>query len=56
MYLQLDVYYPPEAGAGDKAPVLFFFYGGGFASGERVFPKPCDVAYTNVGAFFAKRG
>ncbi|KAJ8501768.1 hypothetical protein ONZ51_g392 [Trametes cubensis] len=53
----LDVYYPPaNAAANGTVPVLFFVYGGGFASGDRKFKPPYDLAYTNVGAFFAKRG
>ncbi|GJE93614.1 alpha/beta hydrolase [Phanerochaete sordida] len=52
---QLDVYYPTATPTG-KAPVLFFVYGGGFASGERQMPAPRDLVYTNVGAFFAKQG
>ncbi|PCH34774.1 alpha/beta-hydrolase [Wolfiporia cocos MD-104 SS10] len=50
---ELDVYYPHVTG---KVPVLFFIYGGGFVQGNRVFPPPHDLAYRNVGAFFAKQG
>ncbi|CCL98496.1 uncharacterized protein FIBRA_00494 [Fibroporia radiculosa] len=55
---QLDVYYPPvqNRSASGKHPVLVFIYGGGFASGERIFPPPLDLCYVNLGAFFAKRG
>lgn len=55
---QLDVYYPPAESqtTGGKCPVLFFFYGGGFVGGTRAFPPPYDLAYVNLGAFFAKRG
>ncbi|OSC98636.1 alpha/beta hydrolase domain-containing protein [Trametes coccinea BRFM310] len=53
----LDVYYPPpEATSGGPTPVLFFVYGGGFTSGTRRFDPPFDLVYTNLGAFFAKRG
>ncbi|KAH9895850.1 alpha/beta-hydrolase [Cubamyces lactineus] len=55
---KLDVYYPPAntASSGSAVPVLFFVYGGGFTSGDRKFQPPYDLGYTNVGAFFAKRG
>jgi len=56
---QLDVFYPPtgavDVGA-SKPPILFFIYGGGFYSGDRVFSPPFDLGYRNVGAFFARRG
>ncbi|KAI9058955.1 alpha/beta hydrolase domain-containing protein [Trametes sanguinea] len=53
----LDVYYPSaETTSGSPVPVLFFVYGGGFTSGTRRFDPPFDLVYTNVGAFFAKRG
>lgn len=52
---QLDVYYPAATPSG-RAPVLVFVYGGGYASGARQMPPPRDLVYTNVGAFFAKRG
>ncbi|KAF8192258.1 alpha/beta hydrolase domain-containing protein [Mycena galopus ATCC 62051] len=51
---QLDVYYP--ANAHKKHPVLFYVYGGGFVSGERTLGAPADVAYGNVGLYFAARG
>ena len=56
--LQLDVYYPePATVSPDKpVPVLFFIYGGGFVNGDRKMAPPFDLAYTNVGVFFAKRG
>ena len=53
------MYYPPVESVinpGKKAPILVFVYGGGWASGDRVFPPPYDLGYTNVGAFFAKKG
>ncbi|KAI0631529.1 alpha/beta hydrolase domain-containing protein [Trametes polyzona] len=53
----LDVYYPSaEAIANGPVPVLFFIYGGGFSTGTRRFDPPLDLGYTNLGAFFAKRG
>ncbi|THG96465.1 hypothetical protein EW026_g5367 [Hermanssonia centrifuga] len=52
---QLDVYFP-SGNFGGKAPVLFFVYGGGLMSGDRVFEPPADLFYRNVGAFFAKQG
>ncbi|THH28850.1 hypothetical protein EUX98_g5338 [Antrodiella citrinella] len=52
---QLDVYYPTDV-KGEKAPILFFSYGGGFVSGARNLPAPADLMFRNVGAFFAKRG
>ncbi|RPD58180.1 alpha/beta hydrolase domain-containing protein [Lentinus tigrinus ALCF2SS1-7] len=54
---QLDVYYPDAAKvSGNSVPVLFFEYGGGFISGDRKIDKPYDLAYANVGVFFAQRG
>ncbi|PIL33095.1 hypothetical protein GSI_04544 [Ganoderma sinense ZZ0214-1] len=55
---KLDVFYPDQAAVSpDKpVPVLFFIYGGGFTSGDRKLAPPYDLAYTNVGVFFAKRG
>ena len=55
--IQLDVYYPdPSSVSDDRVPVLFFVYGGGFTSGSRRIPSPFDLAYSNLGTFFAKRG
>ncbi|KAJ7465374.1 alpha/beta-hydrolase [Mycena galericulata] len=51
---QLDVYYPPSTGK--KHPILVYVYGGGFISGERRLAAPVDVAYGNLGLYFAKRG
>ena len=58
LIIQLDVYYPPRqaTAASGKVPVLHFFYGGGFVSGERRLAPPYDLAYASTGAFFAKRG
>ncbi|KAK7678990.1 hypothetical protein QCA50_017933 [Cerrena zonata] len=53
---KLDVYYPVGSAAGEKVPVLFFEYGGGFNTGNRVQPAPLDLIYRNVGAFFANQG
>ncbi|KIP05065.1 hypothetical protein PHLGIDRAFT_108726 [Phlebiopsis gigantea 11061_1 CR5-6] len=52
---QLDVYYPPATPSG-TAPVLFFVYGGGYASGDRRMPAPRSLVYANLGAFYAERG
>ncbi|KAI0327447.1 alpha/beta hydrolase domain-containing protein [Cubamyces sp. BRFM 1775] len=53
----LDVYYPPaNTASSGPVPVLFFVYGGGFATGDRKQEPPYDLGYTNVGAFFVKRG
>ncbi|KLO09902.1 alpha/beta-hydrolase [Schizopora paradoxa] len=54
----LDVYYPPGP-VGDtdkKPPILIYVYGGGFTTGERIYPPPLDLVHKNVGAFFASRG
>ncbi|EKM76363.1 hypothetical protein AGABI1DRAFT_108898 [Agaricus bisporus var. burnettii JB137-S8] len=51
---QLDIYYPPTIQS-SKTPVLFWIYGGGFVSGDRVLPLP-SLSYPNVGAFFARQG
>ncbi|KAK7036194.1 esterase lipase thioesterase family protein [Favolaschia claudopus] len=53
---QLDVYYPPSSTTTDSSPILFYVYGGGFASGGRTLPAPADLAYGNVGLYFASRG
>jgi acetyl esterase/lipase len=46
---RLDVYTPVSSGAAGKAPVVVFFYGGNWASGERA-----DYAF--VGRALASRG
>ncbi|KAJ7771272.1 Alpha/Beta hydrolase protein [Mycena maculata] len=51
---QLDVYYPPTSEG--KPPILIYVYGGGFVSGGRTLPTPIDLAYGNLGLYFAKRG
>ncbi|KAJ3886288.1 Alpha/Beta hydrolase protein [Lentinula edodes] len=53
---KLDVYYPAEPAAGEKTPILFFVYGGGYATGSRTLPAPADLAYANVGAYFSRKG
>ena len=51
------LYPDPAALSPNKpVPVLFFIYGGGFTSGDRKLAPPYDLAYSNVGVFFAKRG
>ncbi|PPR00214.1 hypothetical protein CVT24_004953 [Panaeolus cyanescens] len=51
-----DVYYPPSTPS-TKAPILFFIYGGGFDTGERrISPNTFGLVYSNVAAFFARRG
>ncbi|KAJ7580648.1 hypothetical protein C8J56DRAFT_1102896 [Mycena floridula] len=52
---QLDIYYPSKT-AGAKTPVLFFVYGGGWVSGERILAAPNDLVYANVGYYFAQHG
>ena len=55
---QLDVYYPPSTST--PAPVLFFFYGGGFVAGDRTLSSPASDAlslgYGNLGSYFASKG
>ncbi|KIK64249.1 hypothetical protein GYMLUDRAFT_40539 [Collybiopsis luxurians FD-317 M1] len=53
---KLDIYYPAELASNSKTPVLFFVYGGGYASGARILPEPADLAYANLGAYFANKG
>ncbi|KAF8531718.1 Alpha/Beta hydrolase protein [Gautieria morchelliformis] len=49
---QVDVYYPPSGTS--NAPIFFFVYGGGFATGSRdIVP---GLLFDNIGAFFAQRG
>ncbi|KAF5378941.1 hypothetical protein D9757_008713 [Collybiopsis confluens] len=56
--LKLDVYYPPEStvAPNGKYPVFFWVYGGGYRSGARTLPEPADLAYANVGAYYAHKG
>ncbi|KAK7036205.1 esterase lipase thioesterase family protein [Favolaschia claudopus] len=57
---QLDVYYPPPPPSGGRltnpSPILLYIYGGGFVSGEKTLPTPADLAYGNVGLYFASHG
>jgi len=53
----LDVYYPtqrrrPSVSSGN-VPVLIFLYGGGFVNGSKTLPFADELAYSNVGHFFA---
>jgi hypothetical protein len=56
----LDVYHPPQdvkAGGVSSAPILIFFYGGGFVRGDRVLPTfKSGLVYANLGHFFASLG
>ncbi|KDQ57882.1 hypothetical protein JAAARDRAFT_78398 [Jaapia argillacea MUCL 33604] len=52
---QLDVYYPIDTSL-SSAPVLFFIYGGGFTTGDRIWAEPHSLGYASLGAFFAQRG
>ncbi|PFH49646.1 hypothetical protein AMATHDRAFT_76095 [Amanita thiersii Skay4041] len=54
----MDIYYPEIMCIkhGDEAPVLFFFYGGGFTTGDRNLTAPYDLVYSNIGWFFSQRG
>lgn len=54
----MDIYYPEPANVthNTAAPVLFFFYGGGFSTGFRTLPKPYDLVYANIGWFFSQKG
>jgi acetyl esterase/lipase len=56
---QLDLYTPsssaPKPINDELAPVLIFLYGGGFVNGDKVLERiPNDLAYTNVGYYFAE--
>ncbi|ESK83687.1 esterase lipase thioesterase family protein [Moniliophthora roreri MCA 2997] len=53
---QMDVYYPQSTTASIKAPIIFFVYGGGFATGSRNLPAPIDLAYANLASYFAQKG
>lgn len=57
---KLDIYTPssnaPKPRAGKPRPILMFAYGGGFISGDKVMAAiPGEVAYTNLGYFFAEK-
>ncbi|KIY04072.1 uncharacterized protein Z520_00764 [Fonsecaea multimorphosa CBS 102226] len=54
---QLDIYTPSSAAptlGGNSRPVLVFFYGGGFANGDKVNPMR-PLFYKNLGYFFAEK-
>ncbi|KAJ7580680.1 alpha/beta hydrolase domain-containing protein [Mycena floridula] len=46
----------PSKRTGEKTPILFFVYGGGWVSGERTLAAPNELAYANVGYYFAQHG
>lgn len=51
------MYYPGHTDdTKKKPPILIYVYGGGFTTGERLYPPPLDLVHKNVGAFFAARG
>jgi hypothetical protein len=56
----LDVYYPPpdvKSSGVSSAPILIFFYGGGFVRGDRVLTAfKSGLVYANLGYFFASLG
>ncbi|KAF9461142.1 Alpha/Beta hydrolase protein [Collybia nuda] len=52
---KLDVYHSTLPNLPTKPPILVFFYGGGFTSGERS-SQPSDLVHNNLGAFFASKG
>ncbi|KAK0453014.1 Alpha/Beta hydrolase protein [Desarmillaria tabescens] len=39
-----------------RAPLLFFSYGGGFDTGARALPPPADLVYANLGSYFSSQG
>ena len=55
---QLDLYAPspgtPNPASTGNRPLLVFLYGGGCASGDKIFDLiPGDLVYPNLGSFFA---
>jgi acetyl esterase/lipase len=50
----LDIYYPPSS-AETPRPVLFWSYGGGTVSGDRILANTEGLVYANVGSFFARK-
>lgn len=51
---RLDVYEPAASDNVGSRPILIFVHGGGFISGDkRLDNMPGDVAYANIGHFFA---
>ncbi|KAF8151671.1 alpha/beta hydrolase domain-containing protein [Crassisporium funariophilum] len=54
---QLDVYYPIAAPKSGTTPILFFIYGGGFNTGDRLLsPATFGLVYACLAAFYARRG
>lgn len=54
---QLDIYYPPSSHLHATPKILFWVYGGGFVTGDRQLgPPPMNLAYKNLGAYFARKG
>jgi hypothetical protein len=52
---KLDLYLPKEDS--ESSPILAFFYGGGLVRGDKIIPQiPEDLAFANLGSFFATRG
>jgi len=52
---KLDIYHSTTDPK--NAPILFFFYGGGLISGDKIMPFVSDgLIYHNLGAFFSQRG
>jgi hypothetical protein len=57
---KLDLYTPthlaPKPASNKSRPILVFAYGGAFVSGDRLLDAiPDDLAYRNVGYFFAEK-
>jgi hypothetical protein len=57
---KLDLYTPssdaPKPRASKSRPILIFAYGGGFISGDKIMAAISgEVAYTNLGYFFAEK-
>ncbi|KAH0841503.1 Carboxylesterase type B [Fonsecaea pedrosoi] len=51
----LDLYTPSKGTSQENNPLLVFLYGGGFASGDKLFDLiPGDLVYKNLGSFFAE--
>lgn len=51
---KLDVFHPQAAGSG--RPIVAFFYGGGLVGGDKIYPGTNELAYSNIGTFFARNG
>jgi hypothetical protein len=53
---KLDVY-RPKGDIPPNAPIMAFFHGGGFVTGDKISPKvPEGLVFHNLGTFFASRG